>query len=181
MFGALFARRPTAAQRYVAMVAAEPAQTDVRWLATSATGGDEDRAAWELRYLRRAIGLLVAQRDALDDRTASAVARELAVAMQADRHVAAAMVKVAERQFNERLSAYREMMAMRGLQDSPAERVSRTLLLLSGSTRVELDAIAQGAALVERWEDEAEQGLRSSFGDARPLAPGGAPPDRREG
>jgi hypothetical protein len=178
VFAAFFARRPTAAQRYVARVVEEPTADDVAWLSAAATGDDQDRAAWELRYLRRALALLVAQRDALDDRTSSAVARELGLAMQADRHVAAERLKMAERQFNERLSAYREMIALRGMPDSPAERVARTLLLLSGCPRVEQDAVAQGAALVERWLRESEEGLRAAFGDPRlpaSAAPEGAP------
>lgn len=174
MFLGLFGRRPSAAQRYVARVVEEPAAEEIQWLATAATHGDQDRAGWELRYMRRALGLLVAQRDALDDRTGSAVARELGIAMQADRHVAADRVKVAERQFNERLSAYREMMALRGMPDTPAERVARTLLLLSGCPRIELEAVAQGAALVERWLRESEDGLRAAFGDPR-LPAAGAP------
>jgi hypothetical protein len=153
---------------------AEPANEDVAWLAGAATGGDLDRAAWELRYLRRALALLVAQRDALDDRTASEVAREIAAAMQADRQVAAAMVKLAERQFNERLSAYREMMALRGLSDTPRERVARTLLLLSGCVRLDGDQVEQGAAMIDRWMHEAATSLRASFGEAR-LPAGPAP------
>ena len=94
--------------------------------------------------------------------------------MQADRHVAADRVKMAERQFNERLSAYREMIALRGMPDTPAERVARTLLLLSGCPRIEHEAVAQGAALVERWLRESEEGLRAAFGDPR-LPTAGAP------
>ncbi|MBK8249518.1 MAG: hypothetical protein IPK85_19295 [Gemmatimonadetes bacterium] len=178
MFFGLFSSRPSAAQRYVARVVEEPAAVDIRWLASAATHEDQDRAGWELRYLRRALGLLVAQRDALDDRTGSAVARELGIAMQADRHVAADRVKMAERQFNERLSAYREMIALRGMPDSPAERVARTMLLLSGCPRIEHEAVAQGAALVERWLRESEEALRAAFGDPRlpqSAAPEGAP------
>ena len=55
----------------------EPGPDDVDWLATRATRGDIDHARWELRYLRRALGVLVAQRDSLDDRTPSEVLRAL--------------------------------------------------------------------------------------------------------
>ena len=51
--------------------------------------------------------LLVAERDALDDRTGSLVAREMRQALQMDRSVAAGMVAVAERQFNQRLISFR--------------------------------------------------------------------------
>ena len=55
----------------------EPDAADVEWLAATATRGDLDHARWELRYARRALGLITAQRDALDDRTASIVARAI--------------------------------------------------------------------------------------------------------
>jgi hypothetical protein len=68
-------RRATACARALAR---EPAEEDVHWLAAHGTAGDLDHARWELRYARRALGLIAAQRDALDDRTASAVAHALA-------------------------------------------------------------------------------------------------------
>ena len=65
------------ADRYVERLVAEPGDDDVRWLAHAATRGDTDHARWELRYAKRALGLLTAERDALDDRTGSLVARAL--------------------------------------------------------------------------------------------------------
>ncbi len=50
---------------YIAALMAEPDADDVAWMAHSVCGGDEDRAAWELRYARRALGL-VAERVAPD-------------------------------------------------------------------------------------------------------------------
>ena len=43
---------------------------------------------------------------------------------------------IAERQFNDRLSAYREMIALRGTADGLSERIGRTLLLMSGAGRM---------------------------------------------
>ena len=63
------------AEGFAVVLRGEPAAEDVAWLAHAATKGDTDHAAWELRYARRALGVLVAQRDALDDRTGSGVAR----------------------------------------------------------------------------------------------------------
>ena len=81
------------ARRYVAVLSTEPSMADVEWLAARATGGDVDHARWELRYARRALCLLAAQRDALDDRTASVVARALGRALAADPHVAPGKLK----------------------------------------------------------------------------------------
>ena len=55
----------------------EPDEADVAWLADAAADGDADHARWELRYARAALGLIGAQRDALDDRTASELAAGL--------------------------------------------------------------------------------------------------------
>ena len=63
----------TRAAAYVAVLWRDPAPEEAQWLA-SHSAGDLDHARWELRYARRALGLLTAQRDALDDRTASVVA-----------------------------------------------------------------------------------------------------------
>ncbi len=167
MFEQWLGGRPSRAQQYVQHAMTDPPVADVAWLASVATGGDEDRAAWELRYLRRALALLVAQRDALDDRTGSQVAHALTEALAADRRVAAPMVQLVTRQFNERLSAYREMMALRGVPDGPTERVARTLLLLSGCTRLEESHVQRGAALVQEWLDAATAALRAAFGEAR--------------
>jgi hypothetical protein len=88
---------------YVRTLLTDPDDADVSWLSDAATRGDSDRARWELRYARRAAGLLSAERDALDDRTASAVARELGESWAKDPNIAADMRHAAEQQFNARL------------------------------------------------------------------------------
>ncbi|MEJ7810498.1 MAG: hypothetical protein WKG32_08845, partial [Gemmatimonadaceae bacterium] len=101
------------AAAYVGILFEEPRDEDVTWLASHGAGGDADHARWELRYARRALGLLSAERDALDDRTASVVARALASALARDPHVAAGKLRVAERQLNARLRAYGEALGNR--------------------------------------------------------------------
>src|SRR5919108_1973350 len=81
------------ARSYVDALCIEPSAEDVAWLAANGTGGDADHARWELRYARRALGLLSAQRDALDDQTASAVAHALAAALGRDSSIAAGEVR----------------------------------------------------------------------------------------
>lgn len=164
IFGSRSGKGP--ATGYVRTLMREPEPADVEWLCDVATGDDRDRAVWELRYLKRALGLVVAQRDALDDRTASSVAHELAEQMAADRNVAAPMLRLAERQFNERLSAYREMMALRGAGEPAAERIGRTLLLMSGAGRVGKDDLAAAAVIADRYLSQAVDGLRTAFGHA---------------
>ncbi|HEX9563443.1 MAG TPA: hypothetical protein VF981_05715 [Gemmatimonadaceae bacterium] len=166
-------------QRYLAVLAVEPDEGDVHWLASIATSGDEDRARWELRYARRALGLIVSERDALDDRTASLVAREMRQALQMDRNVAANMVRVAERQLNERLRAYRAALEARTLGESLERRLARILLGGAGSAPGEGD-LERAAAIVERYLAEANDALRGSFGAAE-LPPNQRPSDWRSG
>src|SRR3954470_6831823 len=107
------------AATYVASLMRDPEETDVDWLARAATRGDLDHARWELRYARRALGLIAAQRDALDDRTASIVARELTQAFRGERNIAAGMLETADRQFNARLAAYRDGLAAKAGAPTP--------------------------------------------------------------
>ena len=153
------------AGQFVAALGAEPSEEDTRWLAGVATRGDEDHARWELRYARRAIGMLVAQRDALDDRTASIVARALSDAFDRDTRIDRDRRDLAERQFNARLSAYRDALAAR-VPDSAA-RLGQTLLAFSGGSFRDVDAnVKRAGDVLTSYEKEANESLRSVFGTA---------------
>jgi hypothetical protein len=152
---------------YVASITRDPDDDDVQWLAATATANDLDRSRWELRYARRALGLLVSERDALDDRTGSLVARELRSALRADRNVAANMVQVAERQFDERLTAYRQVLSARSQAEGTGARLGRALLgLASSSTSYSDDAVSRAGEMLARYLGEANEMLRKSFGAA---------------
>jgi hypothetical protein len=161
---------------YVAALMTEPDAGDVSWLADAACEGDQDRARWELRYARRALGLVVAQRDALDDRTPSLVSRELATAVQSDRNVAPAMLKMAERQFNDRLSIYRDVLTSRAAVEGSGARLGRTLLQISGTRRASDEMVARGGEILARYVDEANEALRHAFG--APSLPEDRPPSQ---
>ena len=142
----------------------DPDSTDVEWLATDATRGDRDHALWELRYLKRALGILVAQRDSLDDRTPSEALRALLHRMQKDRNVDGELLELAERQFNARLSAYRDAFMSRG-QGVAAMRVAQNLLAFSGGPiRANDPAVQRGAALVTMYLSSCNTALQESFG-----------------
>ena len=158
-------RRGTAS--YVASLYQEPAEDDVQWLATTATNGDTDRARWELRYARRAMGLLVAERDALDDRTSSMVSRELRATMSVDRNVAADMVRVAERQFTDRLGSYRDVLAARNSDESASARLGRTLLRAARPDVIpQQPAVDHAGEIVMGYLGAANEALRRAFGAA---------------
>jgi hypothetical protein len=144
----------------------EPSTEDVDWLASQATRGDRDHAIWELRYVRRALGILVAQRDALDDRTPSEVLRALADRMRKDPHVDDDLRELAERQFNARLSAYRDAFTSRG-HGTPAMRVAQNLLAFAGGPiRSNDPVVVRGTALVGEILGSAAATLRETFGAA---------------
>jgi hypothetical protein len=167
-------QRGTAA--YVAALMAEPAPAEVEWLAARGTRGDVDHATWELRYVRRALGILVAQRDALDDRTPSEVLRALSARMDKDPNVDGELRDLAERQFNARLSAYRDAFTSRG-HGTPATRVAQNLLAFAGGPiRADDPVVVRGAALVAEYLAAASDTLRSSFGTAE--LPEDVPPSR---
>ena len=157
-------RRRAAA--YVTSRWAEPPAADVEWLARTATNGDVDHAAWELRYARRAVGLLTAERDALDDRTPSLVAAAVDEAMATDPGVAVDAQALAARQFNDRLAAYRDALRARSAED-PALRLGRVLLVFAGSVRAARGAgLAHAGEILGRELEDANAALRAAFGTA---------------
>lgn len=154
------------AERYVGRLMDEPTEEDVIWLAESATRGDMDHARWELRYARRALGLLAAERDALDDRTASVVARVLAAELEKDPSIARDAVELAQGQFNARLSAYRDALASRA--GAPTQqRLGQTLFAFAGGSFQKADAnVLRGSELLGTYLAEASEALKDSFGAA---------------
>jgi hypothetical protein len=176
---------------FASVLMGEPAPGEVEWLAQVATRGDVDHARWELRYLRRSVGILVAQRDALDDRTPSEVLRHLLHRMQKDPNVDSALRDLAERQFNARLSAYRDAFGSRG-HGTPALRVAQNMLAFAGGPiRADDPVVKRGAEVVADTIAIASEALRQSFGVvelpedvspsrlARGVLEGGLEPPRR--
>jgi hypothetical protein len=150
---------------YVTKASTEPDDEDVQWLAAAIGDGDVDRARWELRYARRALAALVAERDALDDRTGSEVAREMRQALQMDRNVAAGMVGLAERQLIQRLGYFRTAFSDRSTSDALEHRLARVLLDRLGVRNISAH-LERAAAIVRRYVDASQDALRSSFGVA---------------
>ncbi len=154
------------ASAFAAAVAREPAPELVAWLAETATGGDVDHAAWELRYARRAIGLIAAQRDALDDRTGSLVAAALTERFRADPRIARSRGELAERQFNARLAAFGDAVRERGAGATLPERLAAILLRFAGGegNPPSPAAVQTLAASITAMLIEANDELRRHFG-----------------
>lgn len=158
--------RRARAGAYVTTLWAEPSPEDVAWLATHATGGDADHARWELRYARRALGLVAAQRDALDDRTASLVARALADALARDPAIAPGKRNIAEQQLNARLRAYGDALANREGAGT-AWHLGRALLGFAGRRDAPpAELVTAASAILIRYLGDANAALRERFGTA---------------
>jgi len=154
------------AERFVEALLMEPSAPDVAWLAECATRGDADHAAWELRYAKRALGLVSAQRDALDDSTGAAVAHAMSAAFDRDRRIGRDRLDLALRQFNARLSAYRDAVGAR-VTTATAARLGRTLLAFAGGSFREADAnVLRGGELLLTLLAGANESLRATFGEA---------------
>ena len=161
------AARDRTASSYRQALLREPSDADVNWLAGAATAGDVDHARWELRYARRAFYLLSAQRDALDDRTASAVAHTLAGVLERDPAVAPERRTVARQQFNARLRAYGDALMSRDSEGGRCGAAGRALLHFSGRTDpLPAADVVKAADILSRYLLEANDTLRSAFGAA---------------
>lgn len=155
-----------AAMRFAEESWSEPADDDVRWLAGAVAGGDEDHARWELRYLRRAVAQLVAERDGLDDRTGAEVADALGAMLRQDPAVAPERLGMAERQSRLRLSRYREALREKAGGPLP-DRLAATLVHVAAPGRlVDRSTEAELASLIGRELDASQQRLREVFGVA---------------
>ncbi len=163
-------RRHRQADAVVSRLFSDPREADVLWLADAAAGGDADHARWELRYARRALGLIAAQRDALDDITASDIATAIAAAFAIDPHVSPERRPLAERQFNDRVTTYREALQSRGGTIGPADKLGRMLLAFaSDSARTAGSPLPRAIALMDSYLTEAGAVLREVYGGAPEL------------
>ena len=158
-------RREARARLYVEHLMADPPGDIVLRLA-AAGDADDDHARWELRYALRAIGYLVSERDALDDRTSAEVARAISDAQEADPNVAHDRRTVAQRQFNERLRDYRAALADRTATAAPAERIGRVLLSYARSGSPSNADARFAAEVVAELIAQCNAALREAYGEA---------------
>ena len=168
------------ASTYVSTLMTEPGSDAVDRLAALGDG-DVDHARWELRYLRRAIGLLIAGRDALDDRTASLVGQALAKAVEHDPSAAPAMRAVSAAQFNARLRIYRDLMGQRGASRTPVGRIGEALTGFAGG-RPGGNQGVWSTGWVTHELDRCNEALRQEFGTVElpdDVAPSALPAPRR--
>lgn len=168
-----------AAERVIVALQAEPDPADVAWLAGLMLRPDEDHARWEFRYARRALGLLVAERDALNDRTAQEVREALDASLRRDPRIAGDRLDVARRQFAARIAAYRAAMAKRDGREPLAARLARELLTFAGAVTADhAGALVRAGRVLEGYAVDAGESLRAAYGAAalpEDVAPSRAP------
>jgi hypothetical protein len=139
-------------------------------LLESAPGGAAARR--ELRFALLALGLIVAERDALDDQTASDVSHQLQPLLAAE----AKRDPEVGRLWPERWRAYTAALALRGSPEAPAVRLARVLLeavQVPAPTPAQLERVT---AFVQENRSALNEALRAVFGaaslpeDVRPSA-----------
>jgi hypothetical protein len=162
--------RSRRASTYLGQLLRDPANADLAWL--QAFGAAPDVAERELTFATRAISLIVAERDALDDRTAADVAHQLAPVISREARSTACL----GRQWSERWRAYTAALAARGQVDAPATRLARVLLGGVGIDSPSAEALQRATRFVLDMRGEANVALRDVFGiavlpeDIRPSA-----------
>lgn len=166
--------RKRRASVYLAAITQHVAPADIEWLAKLTDGRNEVLATRELQFARRAIGLIVAERDALDDRTASDVAHQLATVISSE----ARQDAVAGRAWSERWRAYTGALAARGSTESPAARLARVMLTGSGVFAPTSEQLLRATQYILAVRTGANESLRTAYGsvslpeDVRPSAMG---------
>ncbi len=144
----------------------EPDALDVQWLADRGTHGDEDHARWEWRYARRAFTIIVAQRDALDDRTGSLVAAAVGSLLARDPLIDASKRTVATRQFNDRLADYSAILRDRDPAVPTAERLARALFSFAGTPNPTPADMLRGGTALSSMVADTNATLAHHFGNA---------------
>jgi len=147
---------------YLTAITQHIALGDVEWLTAIADGRNGRLAERELQFARRAVGLIVAERDALDDRTASDVAHQLATVISSE----ARQDAVAGRAWSERWRAYTGALALRGSTESPAARLARVMLSGAGVASPTSEQLVRGTQYILAVRSAANEALRTAYGSA---------------
>ncbi len=160
-------QRRKRAAAYLEALRSPAADPDVVWL--TALGVPADLAAREMLFARRAIGLIVAERDALDDQTAADVAHALNASLAATPASAAPL-------WQARWRAYAAALATRGSTEVPARRMARVLLEGAEVPTPTVPQLAAATGVMQALRGRANEALREIFGvaslpeDVRPSA-----------
>lgn len=155
---------------YLNQVLRDVDTTGLPWLLAAV--GSEKVAQREIAFARRAIGLIVAERDALDDQTAADVSHQLAPVVSAE----ARRDPETGRLWAERWRGYTAALAARGSQETPVMRLANVLLDGAGVPNPSPELLQQTTRYVQETRGALNESLRTAFGaaslpeDVRPSA-----------
>jgi hypothetical protein len=147
-------------------------EPDAATVATLEAAAGPAVARRELRFALLAIGLIVAERDALDDQTAADVSHQLQPELAAE----ARRDGEVGRLWPERWRAYSAALALRGSPEAPAVRLARVLLEGANVTQPSASQLEQMTRFVQDNRAALNEALRAVFGaaslpeDVRPSA-----------
>ena len=154
-------KRQEAAERYLAVALQPGDPADVAWLSEIA-GASSSAAERELAFAQRAIALIVAERDALDDRTAADVAHAIDALTERE-----ARTRAGERDvWLDHWREYADALAARGRHEPPLRRIARVLLRRLGVTDPGSPQLVRVVGIVTRDRMAANEALREAFGTA---------------
>lgn len=145
---------------YLTQVMRDADDSTVQWLTPIADSAAE--AQRELGFARRALGLIVAERDALDDKTAADVAHQLAPLVAAESRRDPELGRL----WSERSRAYTAALAARGSAETPAMRLARVMLAGAGVSNPSADVLQQGTRVIQETRAALNENLRAAFGAA---------------
>ena len=148
------------AERYLGTVLRDPSTTELQWLQSLGVSGE--RAARELVFCRRAVGLIVAERDALDDRTAADVAHLLAPVIAGEGRRDPEYGEA----WAERWRAYTAALAVRGSAEAPAVRIARVMLAAVGIPEPMPEVLQHATRYVMDTRGQCNESLRAAYGVA---------------
>ncbi len=154
-------RRQGLAERYVAALLKSASADDVKLLA-NAGGKSEALARIELAYAQRAIGLIVAERDALDDQTAADVSHALDAVVAKEARSQRELTGA----WSEHWRDYADALAARGRAEPPLGRIARVLLRRCGVMEPSAEQLERAVGIVTAFRHAANDALRSVYGAA---------------
>ena len=140
---------------YAGLLLEEPAAADVAWLAS--VTGDLSRARHELRLLRCALGVMVAEQDALADRTAADVIYHLGLPIRMGQPEARAG-------WAERWRHYTDALGRRGTREEASVRLARVLFASVDVGTPAEEELRVAAARITHLRGVLNDALRSVFG-----------------
>ena len=152
--------RKRRARAYLQVMLGAPDPIDSDWM--SGIARDHGVSQRELAFARRAVALIVAEHDALDDRTASNVAHLLAAVIDREANNGPEM----GRAWIERWRAYSAALAARGGGESISARLAKVLLAGAGIESPTSAQIARATQFIIGTRSRANEALRAAFGEA---------------